>query len=174
MASYRAALAIRERLAKTNPGNADWQRDLSVSHMKIGDVRVAQGDRPGALASYQGALAIAERLAQADPGNVGWQRDLSIAHERIGDVQVAQGDRPGALASYQATLAIAERLAQADPGNVGWQRDLIVSFAKLNEVTGDRAYAERALSLALAMQQRGMLAPRDTWMIEDLKRRAGR
>jgi hypothetical protein len=42
----------------------------------------------------------------------------------------------------------------------------------LNTVTGDKAYAAKALDIAQAMQQRGMLAPRDTWMIEDLKRRA--
>ena len=30
--SYRDELAIMERLAKSDPGNADWQRDLSVSY----------------------------------------------------------------------------------------------------------------------------------------------
>ena len=43
----------------------------------------------------------------------------------------------------------------------------------MNEATGDKAYAARALKVALDMQQRGILAPRDAWMIEDLKRRAG-
>jgi hypothetical protein len=76
--------------------------------------------------------------------------------------------------SYQAALAIRERLATADPGNAQWQRDLVVSFVKLSEVTGDRAYAEQALSIALAMRQRGILAPRDAWMIEELNQRAGR
>ena len=39
--------AIRERLAKADPGNTQWQRDLSVLHIKVGDVLVAQGDLPG-------------------------------------------------------------------------------------------------------------------------------
>ena len=97
LTSYQASLAIGERLAKADPGNAGWQRDLSVSHNKIGDVQVAQGDLPAALTSYQASLAIAERLAKADPGNAGWQRDLSVSHNKIGDVQVAQGDLPAAL-----------------------------------------------------------------------------
>ena len=42
-ASYRASLAICERLAAADPGNAGWQRDLSVSHNKIGDVLVGAG-----------------------------------------------------------------------------------------------------------------------------------
>jgi len=41
LTSYRASLAIRERLAKADPGNAGWQRDLSVSHERIGDVQRA-------------------------------------------------------------------------------------------------------------------------------------
>ena len=46
----------------------------------------------------------------------------------------------------------------------------MVSFVKLSEVTGDKAYVGNALDVALGMQQRGILAPRDAWMIEDLKR----
>ena len=77
--------------------------DLAVSHERIGDVQVAQGNRPAALASYQASHAIFERLANSDPGNAGWQNDLAVSHEKIGDVQLAQGNLPAALASYQAS-----------------------------------------------------------------------
>ena len=110
------SLAISERLAKADPGNAGWQRDLSVTHNKIGNVQVAQGDLPAALTSYQASLAIRDRLAKADPGNAGWQRDLSVSHDRIGDVQVEQGDLPAALTSYQASLAISRAAGQGGPG----------------------------------------------------------
>ena len=53
LAAYRKGLAIREALAARDPANTEWQRDLSVSHDKIGDVLVAQGDGPGALAAYR-------------------------------------------------------------------------------------------------------------------------
>ncbi len=56
--SYRDSLAIADRLAKSDPGNAGWQRDLSVSYEKVGDVQVAQGDLAGALKSYRDSLAI--------------------------------------------------------------------------------------------------------------------
>ena len=84
-----------DRLAKADPGNAGWQRDLSVSHTKIGDVLAAQGNLPAALEAYTASLAIADRLAKADPGNAGWQRDLSVSHNKIGDVLVEQGNLPG-------------------------------------------------------------------------------
>ena len=36
---YRAALTIRERLAAADPGNAEYQRDLSVSHERMTSLR---------------------------------------------------------------------------------------------------------------------------------------
>ena len=47
--SYRDSLAIARRLAAADPGNAGWQRDLSVSYNKVGDVLVAQGNLREAL-----------------------------------------------------------------------------------------------------------------------------
>ena len=83
--SYQTGLAIADRLAKADPGNAGWQRDLSVSYDKVGDVLVRQGNLPEALKSYQASLAIRDRLSKADPGNAGWQRDLSVSYAKLAD-----------------------------------------------------------------------------------------
>ena len=63
--------------------NSEWQRDLSVSHNKIGDVRVAQGDLAAALEAFQKGLDIATRLAVLDPSNAQWQGDLIFVRDRI-------------------------------------------------------------------------------------------
>jgi hypothetical protein len=84
LASCQTALAIMESLTKSDPGNASWQRDLSIRYDDIGEVRQAQGNLPGALASYRANLGIRERLAQSDPGNADWQRDLSLSYLNIG------------------------------------------------------------------------------------------
>ena len=47
LAAYRASLGIAERLAGQNPSHAEWQRDLSVSHERSGDVLVAEGGSGG-------------------------------------------------------------------------------------------------------------------------------
>ena len=162
--SYRDGLAIIERLAQSDPGNAGWQRDLSVSYNDVGDVQVAQGDLTGALKSYRDGLAIAERLAQSDPGNAGWQRDLSVSYNKVGDVQVAQGDLAGALKSYRDSLAIAERLAQSDPGNAQWQADLHYVIGRI----GDLAYSfllARDFATALqAADQAVSVTPDEIWL----------
>jgi tetratricopeptide (TPR) repeat protein len=147
LTSYQASHDIFERLAKADPGNAGWQRDLSVSHNRIGDVQQAQGNLAAALTSYQASLAIRERLAKADPGNAGWQRDVSVSQDNIGDVQQAQGDLAAALTSYQASLAIRERLAKADPGNAGWQRDLALSCGRVAVIKLQQGIRDDALKL---------------------------
>jgi tetratricopeptide (TPR) repeat protein len=127
-----------------------------------GDVLVAQGDGPGALAANQAALAIHESLAKRDPANTQWQRDLSVSQERIGDVLMAQGDGPGALAVYQASLTIREGLAKRDPANTGWQRDLFISQSKVADVLmaqGDGPSALNAYQAVLATNEG--LAKRD-------------
>ncbi len=143
--SYNDGLAIIDRLAKSDSGNAGWQHDLAASYNRIGDVQVAQGDLASALKSYSDLLAITDVLAKSDPGNAGWQRDLSVSYNKVGGVQEAQGDLAAALKSYQDSLAIAERLAKADPRNALWQRDLSVS----NERLGDIFLAQGNLPAAL-------------------------
>ncbi len=46
---FMASLAIGERLAATDPGNAGWRGDLSVSRNKIGDVLYRIWARLGSL-----------------------------------------------------------------------------------------------------------------------------
>ena len=50
--AYSDSFATRERLAKADPGNAGWQRDLSVSLNKLGNVLQAQGNLVDALHRY--------------------------------------------------------------------------------------------------------------------------
>ena len=149
-------------LAASDPANAAWQSDLSISQEKLGNLAVAQGDLPGALRRFTDCLAIRERLAASDPANAEWQRDLSVSHAKLGDLAVAQGDLPGALRRFTDGLAIAERLAASDPANAAWQRDLSVSHNKLGDLAvaqGDLPGALRRFTDGLAIRER--LAARD-------------
>ncbi len=130
----QAARATLQRLAATDPSNAGWQRDLSVSHNKVGDVLLDQGDLAGALGAYRQSLAVAERLAAADPSNAQWQQDLGISNERIGDVLLTQGNLTEARHAYELKRRITERLAAADASNASWQRGLSVTHHKIGDV----------------------------------------
>src|SRR5205823_3149240 len=93
--AYRHSLDIRERLAAADRSNTQWQRDLSISDEKVGDMLNAQGKLDEALKSYRDSLVIRERLAAADRSNTEWQRDLSIyvrqSRGRVGGPRQTKG-----------------------------------------------------------------------------------
>jgi tetratricopeptide (TPR) repeat protein len=146
--AYQQELAITKRLAEQDKFNSDWQRDLSVSYGKVGDVLVAQGKLPDALDAYQQSLNIRRTLADQDKSSAGWQRDLSISYENVGNVLVAQGKLQEALDAYQQYLAIAKHLAEQDKSNSQWQNDAAWSRYCVAKVLirikdGDRNEARR-------------------------------
>ncbi|HIJ93446.1 MAG TPA: tetratricopeptide repeat protein [Rhodospirillaceae bacterium] len=123
-------MAIAERLAKADPDNAGWQRDLSVSHDRIGDVQVAQGDLSGALESYRASMAIAERLAKADPDNAGWQADLAASHGKLGQLMSRMGERDKALELFRQGRALVAPLAERS-GHALWKQYLATFDAEI-------------------------------------------
>ena len=123
---------ITERAA-ADPTNTQWQRDLSVSHDRLGDLARARGDLTSAATHYQAGLDIRAGLAGADPTNTQWQRDLSVSHERLGDLAQARGDLTSAATHYQASLDITAGLAGADPTNTEWQELVRTAQQKLDE-----------------------------------------
>jgi tetratricopeptide (TPR) repeat protein len=168
LTSYQASLAIRERLAKSDAGNAGWQRDLSVSYGKVGNVQVAQGNLPVALSSYQASLAIMERLAKSDAGNAGWQRDLAVSYGKLGDVLAKQGKRDDAAQNYRLALAVMERLTVVDATNRQWQADVIEYNYDL-AINGDKStdrFAFVAASLKKLKSERELSAEQAGWLAE--------
>lgn len=99
--AFRKAMAVATRPAQAEPGNAGWQRDLAMSHNKIGEVQQAQGDLAAALASYWASLAMRQRLAQGDPDNADWQRDLTISNGQVALIAARQGNRESALKAFR-------------------------------------------------------------------------
>ena len=95
------------KLAAADPGNAGWQRDLSVSLEKVGDVRLAAGDRAGALAAYEESLAIMRKLA-ASAEIPAWQADLVFSLYKVSTAS----DAPRARAALREALGIVEALAR--------------------------------------------------------------
>ena len=126
--------AMIQPLAASDPGNTAWQRDLSVSLTKLGDLAVAQGNLAEAQRLFADSLSIVQRLAKSDPGHPGWQRDLSVSLKKLGDLAVAQGNLAEAQRLFADSLRIAQRLAESDADNPQWQRDLFVSLHRLGNL----------------------------------------
>jgi tetratricopeptide (TPR) repeat protein len=118
--SFRASLAIRERLVKVDPGNADWQRDLFVAHSRLGGVLRDQGNLAAALASHRAALSVAESLAQSRPRYVRSQLDLYFAYGSVATMEARMGERGRALDAFKAARAVMARLTSALPDDPNW------------------------------------------------------
>ena len=124
--AFRQGMAIRERLVRQDQGNAQWQRDLSISHDRVGDVLVAQGDLPAALDAFRQGMAIRERLARQDQGNAEWQRDVLVSLVKLADVAARVPDRAVARAQADRAVALARQLNARFPNNPVHRRDLPV------------------------------------------------
>lgn len=148
---YQEAHLLAKQLANSDPANTEWQRDLSVSHDRIGEVLMAQGDGAGALAAYREGQAINEALAGSNPDDTKLQRDLAASHISIGDVLVAQGEGPNALTAFKRALEITEGLVAREPNSIKWQHDVAASHQRIGDVLiaqGDNTGALAALRQA--------------------------
>jgi hypothetical protein len=106
--SFQDGLVVFKHLAQKDSGNAEWQRDLSVSYEKVGDVQMAQGDLKAALKSYSDGLKnivtvyLAARLAL--DGSYKMQfLEKTASVDREGDCLPPLGPPPQAPCRYCST-----------------------------------------------------------------------
>jgi hypothetical protein len=85
--NYRIALALAERLANADPANFAWQRELALSHGRIGMVLARQGSQRDAVAVLKQGHAILLRLRQQAPGDAALPTDLAWFEERMAELK---------------------------------------------------------------------------------------
>ena len=83
---YQQSLDIRDRLAQSEPGRADYQRDLSVSYQRLGVCFAQLGRLREAAAPLARHLQLAIDVYQRVPGQVDAVVDLAIALHLIADL----------------------------------------------------------------------------------------
>jgi len=81
--SFRDGLAIRERLAQSDRGNAGWQRDLALSYGRVAMVEAQQGAGEDALGAFRQGRDIISQLARQSPSNATLPNDLAWFDGRI-------------------------------------------------------------------------------------------
>ena len=103
---YESLREMHERRAQAEPDRADYQRDLSVSYERIGDLYRALGQGDQARERYEQALpiyrAIGDKLGQAN------------CIQSLGDIAVEEKDWNAARKLYQDAIAIRRAISPAD------------------------------------------------------------
>ena len=87
--SYRANFAIIDRLAKSDPGNAGWQRDLSVSYAKLADAYRKSNETEKAREALTSGRAIIAKLVEQHPDWAEWRQDLAWFDAQIAELREA-------------------------------------------------------------------------------------
>jgi tetratricopeptide (TPR) repeat protein len=165
--SFKTAFAIDERLAKSDPQNADWQRGLSVLHERLGDVLIAQSNPGEALTQYEASLAIRQVIARGDPDNINWQGDLALAYERVGAAFAALKRSEEAEVTYQQALTIYAALLERAPDSASLLFGSAMPLIRLGMLHGANGapYLEKALAILKQLDATGRLDPRRRSMI---------
>ena len=155
--AVEAVLRWQQRAADAEQATPAWQRELSVSFERLGNLATAQGNLSDAQRLFGESLRIRQRLAESDLANAKWQRDLSVSFVRLGDLAMAQGNLTESQRLFGESLSIAQRLAECDPANAKWQRDLSVLFERLGDLAtarGNLPEAQRHFGESLRIRQR--------------------
>jgi predicted Zn-dependent protease len=84
--SYEAKRDIIFRLAKSDPGNAGWQRDLAMSYGKLSLVHRQSDDKAKARDYLRQGQAIMARLTKLSPDYAQWKQDLAEFDREIAEL----------------------------------------------------------------------------------------
>ena len=150
---YEEGLTIMRRLVQRYPDKSRYQRELSVSLNKVGDVKLQGDDTDGAITAYSEALTIVGHLAERDPENLVWLRDVALSLREIADVKLRTGDANSAIANYEQAAGKLRPLSEHDPNNALWLGDLTATLNKLGDAelrTGDTSAAATSYEESLA------------------------
>jgi tetratricopeptide (TPR) repeat protein len=140
---YNQALLLSETRAREHPNRDDYQRDLSVSYDRMGNLLRALGQDEQAKTFYEKSLRIRERLAADEPNRADYQRDLSVSYNKLGDLLRALGQGEQAKTFYEKSLRIIERLAADEPNRIDYKHDLGSSYDRLGDLFSNlRQYAQ--------------------------------
>jgi serine/threonine protein kinase/tetratricopeptide (TPR) repeat protein len=131
LTSYRKALAIREKLAKT-ADTLDARMELGRTYRALGDILEQKGDVPDSMENYRRSKATFEELAAANPGNMSVQDELARAYETLGDgFSRSSNSTDERLKSYQTALSIREKLLAQRPSDPKLRRSVAVTLLKV-------------------------------------------
>ena len=121
------ARSVTEARSPSTRSNTDWQRDVSVCYLRIGDAVVADRRRDARANFTSKALRSARSSLALDPELLPRQRDVTVVYDRLGNLLYGDMQYQAALDIYRKGLAMREKIAAVDPGNVQAQRDLLLS-----------------------------------------------
>jgi eukaryotic-like serine/threonine-protein kinase len=132
--SYQKALAIRLALLRVEPANVNFQRQLSSSYTKQGDILWIEADPAASLEAYRQALALNQRLSKQWPDDLEIRFELAMSHQNVGYMLAATEQGAPGLENLRKAVAIMEELVSRDASNTKVQQELSVAYSREGNV----------------------------------------
>ncbi|MFW8692149.1 MULTISPECIES: caspase family protein [Mesorhizobium] len=156
-AAGRAFTALLTNLEQRSRQETDpsVKRDLAISHIKLANIKMVQGDLPTSLEHYEAARDMLQDLTASVPDEKGWLGDLAMANDKIGNVLATQGDVGAAAKAYQQSLSIKQKLVDAQPNSASLLRDLTITYDEIGDLartTGQLDGAQTAFEESLRIR----------------------
>lgn len=160
--NFAAAAEAADRLAASEPGNADHLMKVAAAAVNLGNVQFyGAKDVAAAQRSYERALAVLARALRARPGDEHILLSQANAYAYLAD---SFYERALWTRSRDARLkqhAIVEPLSRADPDNLdvmfrlaAARRGLALSLLKCGDAGGARARLDQARAAAVFLTRR--------------------
>ena len=155
--AYRESLAIRQKLADSNPAVARFRGALAGTHHNLA-VLVSAMDKPAeAEAAYRKAIALSRKLADDNPADTQSREFLPNHHGNLGTLLSATGRPAEAEAELHQAIALRQKLADDNPAVSELRSTLAGSHHNLGDVlraTGTPAGAEAEYRKAIALSRK--------------------
>ncbi len=149
---YRAAAAIGEKMAQSDPHEVRARDELQASYRRIGGILIDSQPKE-ALEYYRKSFALAETLSEANVANLNSRRDLASSRLAVGEALLRLGQKDEALAQMTAAFEIIQQVVAAAPHQIFWLETLVRAHSDLGEAQlnlGDSAHALEHFQQALA------------------------
>ncbi|MCU1268558.1 MAG: ppkA [Acidobacteria bacterium] len=143
LASYKRALALREKLNSAAPGNSQIQLDLIRSYEAVGGMSQVTGDIPTALDNYRRAFAVFDSLKTESTQS---KSERSILYRRLAKALAPSGKLPEALDNYRKSIALSNEIISLEPNNQTFKGDLASTYISLGDALTDSGDLKGALA----------------------------
>jgi len=144
--AFTESNSLFKKLTDQDPDNADWQRNYSVTLLRLLDVKEMCEGYPDTENWFATVLRIRINLDTVDETDADVQDDLSEADASMSRHLLAHGDLNGALAYCELALELCSRTANKDSTNLDRQEKLADAHDELGALWRVRGAFERALA----------------------------
>jgi tetratricopeptide (TPR) repeat protein len=134
LAACQQALAIRRRLARIDPSNAQWRHDEACVLDRIGNAYRKTGKTQEAIAAYEQGVAVWRQLAKHAPRDLHRQLKVSMSLKQLGDVKLDAADQKGAIASYEEGVVFWRRILKREPDSTRWLSNMAESLERIGDL----------------------------------------